>query len=166
MRYEASIHADHRDSFMWQQCDIPKEGLTTFGANTLFHRAAASLSIPRDQRHESNPPGLMDDNEINYISDAETEPAELYGSDEDLINHLHLINRPEAEIDSIREELYRRRSVALRLEESRIVSFLKMTITDVRAPDYSRLPVPENESSDEFHDRWNRGSSITRHTSS
>jgi hypothetical protein len=29
-----------------------------------------------------------------------------------------------------------------------------MTITDVRAPDYSRLPVPENESSDEFHDRW------------
>jgi hypothetical protein len=81
MRYEASIHADHRDSFMWQQCDIPKEGLTTFGANTLFHRAAASLSIPRDQRHESIHPVLMDDNETNYISDAETEPSDLYGSD-------------------------------------------------------------------------------------
>ena len=157
MRYEASIHADHRDSFMWQQCDLPREGLTTFGANTLFHRAAASLSIPRDQRHESNPPGLMDDNEINYISDAETEPADLYGSDKDLIDHLHLINRPEAEIDSIREELYRRRSLALRLEEGRIASFLKMTITEVRAPDYSRMPVPENESSDEFHERWKLG---------
>ena len=154
MRYEASIHADHRDSFMWQQCDIPKEGLTTFGANTLFHRAAASLSIPRDQRHESIHPVLMDDNEINYISDAETEPSKRFGPLEDLVDHLHLINRPEAEIDSIREELYRRRSVALRLEESRIVSFLKMTITDVRAPDYSRMPVPENESSDEFHERW------------
>ena len=37
----------------------------------------------------------MDDNEINYISDAETEPADLYGSNDDLVGYLHLINRLE-----------------------------------------------------------------------
>jgi hypothetical protein len=74
----------------------------------------------------------------------------------------HDSESPEAEtrIDSIREELYdRRRSLALSLEAGRIASFLKMTITEVRAPGYSRVPVPENESSDEFHERWKLASS-------
>ena len=97
---------------MWQQCDLPKEGLTTFGENTLLHRAAASLSIPRDQRHESGPSDLMKDDEIDYISDVDTEPSNRYGPLEDLIDHLHLINRSEVEIYAIREELYRRRTLA------------------------------------------------------
>ena len=158
MRNEASTHADHKDSFMWQQCDLPKEGLTTFEENTLFHRAAASLSIPRDQRHGSDPSDLMDDNEIDYISDVETEPdpSNLLRPLEDLVDHLHLINRSEEEIGAIRNELYRRRTLARQLEEGRISSFLKMPITEVKAPDYSRLPIPENESSDEFRERWNR----------
>lgn len=41
------IHADHKNTFMWQQCGLPREGLITFEEKNLVHRAAAScLATP------------------------------------------------------------------------------------------------------------------------
>lgn len=66
---------------------------------------------------------VVSPDDADCMSDTGTEPYKYLDHLSDLMGNLHFINPslPEAEIDAIRKELYRRRILAQRLEEDRIV---------------------------------------------